>query len=57
MMIRLVNAVTGTDMWVSEKRVEEYISKGHKLFEDVPPAPPAKPTTPPSKAKKTSVKK
>jgi hypothetical protein len=56
-MIRLINATTGTDMWVSEKRVAEYLSKGHKPFEDVPPAPPAKPTAPPPKTKKASTTK
>lgn len=44
-------------MWVSEKRVAEYLSKGHKPFEDVPPAPPAKPTAPPPKTKKVSTTK
>ena len=57
MMIRLINATTGTDMWVSDERVKEYISRGHRPFEDVPPAPPDKPTTPPPRTKKTTTKK
>lgn len=29
-MVKLINAVTGTEMWVSEDRVEEYKAAGHK---------------------------
>lgn len=54
-MVKLINKVTGTEMWVAEERAPEYIAAGHKPVE-VPAAPPAKKTTPPKK-KTTSTKK
>ena len=30
-MRRLVNTLTGGDMWVSEERVDEYLAAGHRL--------------------------
>jgi len=30
-MIEFINRLTGTRMWVDEKRVEEYKAAGHKL--------------------------
>lgn len=30
-MRRLINKLTGGDMWVSEDRVDEYLAAGHKL--------------------------
>ena len=30
-MRRLVNKLTGGDMWVSEDRVDEYLAAGHRL--------------------------
>ena len=30
-MIRMVNRLTGGDMWVHEDRVEAYLAAGHKL--------------------------
>lgn len=30
-MIKLINAITGTDMWVADERKEEYLRAGHKL--------------------------
>lgn len=30
-MVRMINALTGTDMWVAENRVDEYKAAGHKL--------------------------
>ena len=38
-MVKMINALTGSDMWVHEKRVEEYLERGHKL---APPPPPPK---------------
>lgn len=29
-MTKLINAMTGTDMWVDDSRVEEYLKLGHK---------------------------
>ena len=37
-MIRMINGITGTTMWVSAERLEEYLKAGHKLA-----TPPAKP--------------
>lgn len=54
-MVKLINAVTGTDMYVAESRLVEYIAEGHKLAVEVPPAPPL-----PKKktvAKKTAARK
>jgi hypothetical protein len=48
-MVQMVNALTGSIMWVHESRVEEYLRRGHKLAS--PPPPPAKPKRP--RAKKT----
>lgn len=59
-MVKLINRVTGTEMWVTEERAAEYIANGHKPFDEVPPAPPAKKTTPPkgkTTKKTTSTKK
>ena len=56
-MIRLINGLTGSDMWVHETRLEEYLAAGHKL----PAAPPAEVPTEPAKKpparKKTTAKK
>lgn len=30
-MRRLINKLTGGDMWVDESRVDEYLAAGHKL--------------------------
>lgn len=38
-MIKFINGWTGTDMWVAETRVEEYIAAGHKLAADPPEVP------------------
>lgn len=53
-MIKLVNSITGVDMWVAENRVAEYLAEGHKLAVEVPPAPPL-PKKP--AGKKTATKK
>ncbi len=39
-MIKLINKLTGTVMWVAEERVEEYLEAGHALA-SVPCAQPA----------------
>ncbi len=38
-MIKLINKITGTDMWVADSRVAEYLARGHKLA----PSPVSKP--------------
>ena len=30
-MIKLINATTGTSMWVADERKDEYLRAGHKL--------------------------
>lgn len=44
-MIRFINKYTGTQMWVSEERAEEYKAAGHKPAADA--APKRKPVTDP----------
>lgn len=38
-MVKLINAHTGTVMWVHEDRLEEYLARGHQM---APPPPPPK---------------
>lgn len=47
-MVRLINRLTGSEMWVAEDRVEEYIAAGHK---------PAACDTEPAETPKKTVKK
>ena len=47
-MVKLINAQTGTVMYVHESRLEEYLARGHKL---APPPPP-----PPRKRRRTKSK-
>lgn len=57
-MIRMINMITGTPMWVHESRLEEYLEAGHKLasFPEKPaPTEPVK--RPPAKKKKATAKK
>lgn len=37
-MVRLVNRLTGGDMWVHEGRVDEYLAAGHRLAAAPDPA-------------------
>lgn len=30
-MIKMINRTTGTEMWVHETRLDEYLEAGHKL--------------------------
>ena len=30
-MIKLINRLTGTEMWVADDRLNEYLAAGHKL--------------------------
>lgn len=52
-MVRLINALTGTEMFVPEARLDEYLKAGHKLANPAPkPAEPApKAETPKRKTK------
>ena len=42
-MIRMINRLTGGDMWVREDRVEAYIAAGHALAAPPKPEKPVKP--------------
>ena len=44
MMVKMINAVTGSVMFVHESRLDEYIAAGHQLA-----VPPVKPSTAPIK--------
>ena len=55
-MIKLINALTGGDMWVADDRVLEYIAQGHRPAVEVPPAPPL-PKKKPVPKKKAATKK
>lgn len=35
-MVKMINALFGNEMWVSEDRVNEYKSAGHKLADSAP---------------------
>ena len=48
-MVKMINALFGNEMYVSEDRVEEYVSAGHKLADTTPKTTTEKPK---SKAKK-----
>ena len=39
-MIKLINKFTGTEMYVAENRVQEYLDAGHQPAVKVVPAPP-----------------
>lgn len=30
-MVKLINALTGSEMYVDESRLDEYLAKGHKI--------------------------
>jgi hypothetical protein len=34
-MVELINAYTGTSMWVAENRLDEYLAAGHKPVAEV----------------------
>lgn len=48
-MIKLINYHTGTEMWVSEDRLNEYLAAGHKLA--AVPVKEVKPTKEPTNKK------
>lgn len=39
-MIKMINAVTGVEMWVAEDRVQKYQEAGHKLASEEKPEKP-----------------
>lgn len=38
-MIRLINKITGTEMWIADNRTAEYLAQGHTIA----PAPGGRP--------------
>lgn len=56
MMVKFINAYTGTEMWVAENRVEEYKAAGHKLAADVETVKPTEDEEPKPKRRKTTKK-
>ncbi|MBQ6121427.1 MAG: hypothetical protein IJI59_06765 [Clostridia bacterium] len=50
-MVRLINRTTGTEMWVHETRLQEYLALGHQLAPapEPPKSAPKKPRTAPKK--------
>lgn len=56
-MIKFINGWTGTDMWVAETRVEEYIAAGHKLAAAPPEVPTVKEKPEPKTKEKAEPKK
>lgn len=36
-MVKMINALFGNEMYVSEDRVQEYLSAGHKLADEPKP--------------------
>lgn len=53
-MIKLINAYTGTEMFVSDERKEEYLAAGHKLAAEA--LPKVETTKVPTKKKATAKK-
>ena len=55
-MIRMINGLTGSTMWVAESRLDEYLGAGHKLASPPAKPAPAEPVKRPP-TKKTTTKK
>lgn len=56
-MIRMINKITGGDMWVDPSRLDEYLEAGHKLASAPEKAAPAEPVKRPPAKRKTTAKK
>lgn len=52
-MVKMINKLFGTEMYVHEDRVDEYLAAGHKLAAK----PSSEPAEKPKRAKKTTEKK
>jgi len=52
-MVKMINGTFGTEMFVHEDRVDEYLEAGHKLASK----PSSETTEKPKRAKKTTEKK
>ena len=40
--VKMINSLTGSEMWVTEDRVKEYKAAGHKMADEVTKKKPAK---------------
>ena len=56
-MIRMINAITGSTMWVHESRLDEYLEAGHKLASPPEKPAPAEPVKRPPARKRSTAKK
>ena len=54
-MVRFINSLTGTEMFVADDRKEEYLAAGHRLAVEVP-AKAEEPKTVKAETKKTPSK-
>lgn len=48
-MVKFINRLTGTEMWVADERVDEYKAAGHKLAAENAEKPKKTPTKKPAK--------
>lgn len=55
-MIKMINATTGTEMYVHELRLDEYLARGHRLAVPPPRVRPAPAEPEPPKPKRTAPK-
>lgn len=56
-MIRMINGLTGSTMWVAESRLDEYLGAGHKLASAPEKPVPTEPVKrPPARKKSTTTK-
>lgn len=51
-MVKLINRHTGTEMWVAEARLDDYLAAGHTLAVRAPVEPPKAPAKPKAAAAK-----
>lgn len=56
-MVRMINKITGGEMWVHESRLDEYLEAGHKLASAPLKPTPAEPVKRPPAKRKTTAKK
>lgn len=55
-MIRMINKITGSTMWVHESRLDEYLEAGHALASPPVKPEPKEPVKRPPAKKKTKKK-
>lgn len=55
-MVKLINWLTGNEMYVAEERLEEYLKAGHKLPKKTETAAKVPDTAKPKSRKKTTKK-